>query len=352
MLVTTAEQLMMPEAVQPGRNWRRGAWVCVGILLLGALSLLPYVLGGGVELVRLRNAWVLEDTRSVDFDWTPDSLPADYKVEPGPPMPFFTKKVKELGLAGMADDWQRATAISDDLLSSAPALRGGAVQDDLLSTYRDITERGDGYCGDFVRTFSALALAADIPVRQWAFSFDGFGGYGHIWPEIWNRQQRKWQLLDIFNNAYFTGPDGQILSALAFRQAMLTKPDSIQMHRVVPTVRPGYIDEAKAWDYYRRGLNEWYLWWGNNVFEYDQAWLVQALGDMHRSLEQVGGIVQGVQPHVQVLAEPANMTQLQAMWALHVRLRVLVVVSMLALFGLIVCLIAAWRAKHLGGAKP
>lgn len=325
-------------------RYRSLALACVLLALLAPLSLLPY-LGSGSELVRLRNAWLLDEGGDAGFNWTPEQLPASFKREPGPPLPAFVSRVRQLELAALPDDWQRARRISQHLLTGSPVLHGGAIQSDLLTTYQRITSRGDGYCGDFIRAFTGLALAAGIPVRDWAFSFDGFGGHGHIWAEIWNRQARHWQLLDVFNNAYFTGADGQVLSALQLRHALQTRPTSVLMHRLVPEARPGYIEPAKAWDYYRRGLPEWYLWNGNNVFEYDQAPLVRGLGGVHRALEQIGGILSGVQPGLRVLAEPANLPQLTALRHLQWQLYILLLIEGLLGLSLLLVLGLAWRPR-------
>jgi hypothetical protein len=52
--------------------------------------------------------------------------------------------------------------------------------------------------------------------------------------------------------------------------------------------------------------------WGNNVFSYDRALLVRAFGPFSRSLEQLGGIAQGVYPGIRILAEPDNQRQVDA----------------------------------------
>src|SRR3712207_6947241 len=48
----------------------------------------------------------------------------------------------------------------------------------LEPTYEVIRNTGRGYCGDYADVYTALALAAGLSVRSWAFSFDGFGGRG------------------------------------------------------------------------------------------------------------------------------------------------------------------------------
>lgn len=315
------------------------------VLLVALLSLAPY-LTSGTELVRLRHALVLADSSDADFNWTPANVPADFLLERAAPDPLFVDVVGRLGLAAMPSDWERAVAISRHLLGSSPVLLGGAIQLDLLDTYRGIVNRGQGYCGDFADVFTGLALAAGIPVRTWAFSFDGFGGHGHIWPEIWNRQLGRWQLIDVFNNTYFVSVQGMPLSALEVRRALLDDPASLRLVPLHPGARPGAMVEAKLWDYYRHGLPEWYMVWGNNVFSYDRAFLVRALGPFARSLEQLGGIAQGVYPGVRILAEPANQRQVEAMHRVRLHLYAVGGLVAAALLALLASLVGWWRARR------
>lgn len=274
--------------------------------MLALLSLTPY-LTSGTELVRLRNALALGEALTATFDWQPPQSPGSgYLAETARPAPLFSAVALQLQLGQQTDDWQRAVLISQHLLGSAPGLNGGAIQADLQTTYRRIVERGDGYCGDFVRAFLALAHAGGLPARSWAFAFDGFGGHGHIWVEIWNRQLRRWQLADVYNNLYFTMDDGPPLSALQLREALLAGGPGPRLHQLLPGPRQAFEVEARAWDYIRRGLDQWYLVWGNNVQSYDEAALVRELGGVSRALAQLGGIAQGVQPLVRILPTPTN----------------------------------------------
>ena len=296
--------------------WRGCAWISLLVLTLCLLSLTPY-LGSSTELVRLRNALLLRERTSTDFEWTPASVPASYFQESGPVDPFFSGVAKRLDLAAQPDDWARAVVISRHLLGSSPVLNGGAVKSDLRGTYLHVVKQGDGYCGDFTDVFVAIALAAGIPVRTWAFSFDGFGGHGHVWPEIWNRQAGRWQLVDVFNNYYFFETTAVPLSALAFRQAMLSGSQQLRLAPLDPRARLGWTTERKAWDYYRRGLPGWYMGWGNNVFTYDRARSVRLFSGVSRSLEQLGAIVQGVYPPIRLLVDAHNQAQAVALWRLH-----------------------------------
>jgi Glycosyltransferase len=333
------------------RFWRRGVWVSLAALLLALLSLAPYFTSS-TEMVRMRHALLLADSGArgqrgeTDFNWTPANVPADFMLERGAPYPEFADVVDRLGLKEMSSDWERALAISRHLLGSSPVLSGGAIQADLRQTHRSIVTQGQGYCGDFVRAFVGLAIAAGLPVRAWAFSFDGFGGHGHIWPEIWNRQLGRWQLVGIFNNNYFLGPEGVPLSALEFRRALREDPSSLRIARLDPAARPGFVIEEKAWEYYRQGLGQWYMVWGNNVFSYDRAPLVRTFGSVSRSLEQLGGIAQGVYPPIRIIEEPGNRLLVEALQRVRVHLWIVGGLVIAALLALLVSLLGCRQARR------
>ena len=324
---------------------RRGVWLSLAVLVLSVLSLAPY-LTSSTELVRMRNALVLTDESSGDFNWTPARVPPSYLQERGPIDPFFLEVAQRLGLAAMPNEWERALAISRHLLGSSPVLHGGAIMVDLRGTYRGIVVNGRGYCGDFVDVFTAIALAAGIPVRSWAFSFDGFGGDGHVWPEIWNRQLKRWQLVDIFDNYYFFETAGVPLSALEFRQAMLSNSKQLKLAPLYSGARIGWSIEEKAWRYYRRGLPEWYMPWGNNVFTYDRALLVRTFSGVSRSLEQLGGILQGVFPPVRLMVTEANRDKVKALWRLRIHLFIVAWVASLATLAALFCWVAGVRVRR------
>lgn len=334
----STERRAVPSRAQV--RWRLLVWIVLGVLALAMSSLAPY-LGGSTELVRLRNASLLASAGASGFDWRPDTMPADFLREDGPADEVFVEATRQMDLAALPTDWERVLAISAHLLSN-PRLVGTPIQSDLRATYQRILRDGTGYCGDFTRVFMALGLASGIQVRAWSFSFDGFGGHGHIWPEVWNSQLGQWQLVDIFNNSYFAAADGAPLSALALREALKRSSATLRLLPLVPGARPGYEIEAKAWDYYRRGLPEWYLSWGNNVFSYDRALLVRTLGPMSRSLEQLGAIAQGVYPPIHVLGDPGNAPQVASLVRLRRHLSVVVGVFVVALLVLPVGLVRGW----------
>lgn len=337
---------LLPAPSTP-RRWFTVRRLGLALILVALLSVAPYLLSG-TELVRLRNALSLGPDLQLAQDWTPPAVPGGYLQETVAPDPYFVDVVQRLGLAKLPDDWARGLAISQHLLGSAPQLMGGPIQKDLRKTYQDIVERGDGYCGDFVRAYLALAGASGMTVRTWAFSFDGFGGHGHIWVELWNRQAQRWQLQDVFNNYYYVDGNEEPMSALALRQALQAKSTTLQVRLLHPGARPGYAIEAKAWDYLQRGLNQWYALWGNNVFSQDDAWAVRTFSGVSRVAEGLGSLVSGQQPQVRLLASAANHSERAAMHSLQGRLYAL---GALGSAGLLLVLISPLFGRPRGMAS-
>jgi hypothetical protein len=300
--------------------------------LLLTASLAPH-LTTSTELVRLRNALLLQ-TEPASHEWTPAAPPPGFAIESAPPLPLYVDAVARDALRVEGDDWATALRIGRHLLVEGKR-GGGPIQLGLEETYLRITTRGEGYCGDFADSFTGLATAAGLFSRSWAFSFDGYGGHGHIFNEIWDGQNGRWIMVDVFNNFYVVNAAGQPLSATAFRKALLSADPAVQLVPVKPEAMPGFARVEKAFEYYRRGLPEWYMWWGNNVFEYDREPLVRLLGRAQHALEQLGGVAAGVHPHIRLLASADNTPQREAMAWLRVRLLAIVVLSLFAT----VCLI-------------
>jgi transglutaminase-like putative cysteine protease len=337
-------------APRDARLWRRGFLAAVAVLVLTLASLAPYATDSA-ELVRMRNALVLDDVDTQRFDWTPATVPADFAVESAQPTPAFKARVDAMHLGSLRSDWDRALHIARHLLSGRTRTVGNPIQSDLERTYQVIVSTGEGYCGDYADVFTALAIAGGLNVRSWAFSFDGFGGNGHIFNEVWDAGSGKWRLIDAFNNYYMTGPDGDPMSALEFRAAMLRDPRSVTLVPIEPAALPVYKYEEKAREFYVRGLRQWFLWWGNSVYTYEQAPLVRAFGGVSRSLEQLGGIAQQVFPHIRIVPDEANRAPMRAMHRLRLHLLVALAVVLIASASAIVLAFGWWRAVHRRGAS-
>lgn len=302
------------------------AWASAAVFVACVLFVVPYM-ASGTEMVRVRNALALVGSGPAsEFSWEPGSLPTDFRTETGLPYPYFAALSSKLRLSESTSDWDRARTISEHLLSHS-TLDGVPIQSDLVETHRRITEKGDGYCGDHTRVFMAMAVAAGLKIRAWGFSFDGFGGHGHVLPEVWNSQLGRWQLIDTYSNTYFHLGDGVALSAAEFRDRLAHSPATLRFSRLSPMARIGYPIESKMWDYYRRGLPEWYMVWGSDVFSYDRAIQSYGLGRFSRSLEQFAAVLAGDLPGVKLLSTPANTAQVQALADLRARLHVVFVVA-------------------------
>lgn len=311
-----------------GKRWL--GWAAAAVLVLSPLTLAPY-LTSSTEVAKLRNAMVFGEAPRTAFDFDPARWPADFLLDQRAPEAYFVAVTQPLELNNLPDDWSRALAISRHLLTGQSRLTGGAIQAPLQETHRRIVQQGEGYCADFIRVFQAMAATAGMPMRAWAFSFDGYGGHGHIVVEIWNRQQQRWQMLDLFNNVYYRGADGQPLSALEVRDGFLRDASAMNSLPLVPQARLGFRFEPKLREYYQRGLQEWYLWWGNNPFDYEDAQAVRWLYPVSRPLAQLGGIVQGVQPHAVALVSDANARQRAQMRQLGWHLRIVAGLMLLSL---------------------
>jgi len=305
----------------------------IGIVanLVAVAAVIGYVLWRaypGTEAVRLRNALLLAPAGSDDFDWAPPKFPAGFRAERLPPTAEFRQIVAGLGLDRVHADWEKALAIASHLIAHAGDL--GPVRADLLTTYRAIQD-GYGYCADFVKVFLALAHTAGLTVRQWGFSFDGFGGHGHTVVEIYDRQRRKWLLLDVFNNFHAVdAQSGEPLGALEFREVLLASREKVCMRPNGPG-RPGFTQTDTALDYYRRGIHQWYLLEGNEVFGYYAHPLVRAAGRVSQTFAQFAASMAGVRPHIRIYETRENAEQVRHLHMLRRQLLILSVVALLLL---------------------
>ncbi len=220
------------------------------------------------QAVRVRNAFLLRRGLPEDFNWTPSSIPSGFRVEHGRAPSVIDQAVRDNGLQNADSDWVRALGLVTMLVRHGR--NEGAIRADLVTTYNGIVA-GKGYCSDYVRVYLAAAVSADLFCRQWAFSFDGFGGHGHTFVEVYDRQRARWIFVDVHNNVYavLAGTDEPI-DALTLRQALVTSPASIEFRRAGPG-RLGFEHFHKLLDYYRRGASQWYLWLGNDVITRDTA---------------------------------------------------------------------------------
>ena len=285
--------------------------------LLALLAWLALQARPSTEAVRLRNALLFQVGTPADFDWRPEQRPASFATDTAVPDQPFAEPVRGLALATQPDDWSRALQIANHLIRHAR--QGGAARSDLAGTYQQILA-GSGYCADYTTTFIAMARSAGMFAREWAFSFDGFGGHGHALIEIWDRQHQAWRMLDVFNNwVPLDTASNAPMSVAEFRRRLGVAPETVRVERIGPG-RFGFRNEAALWDYYRAGADQWYLWWGNAVYAYDASPATRWLGSLSRAAEQLGAVALGVHPKVMAVPSATNASLRERMQGLKHKL--------------------------------
>lgn len=294
------------------------------------------------EAVRLRNALTYGGTvEAADLGWAPDNAPPSFLFQGKQLPPALAEAVSHLNFSQASDNWTRSQVIARHLQGYIQDK--GPVMAGLELTYRKVVTDGEGYCGDYARLFSAMAQAAGIPVRQWSFSFDGYGGHGHIFNEVWDEHFRRWLAIDVYNNyLYVDAQSGNPLSALEFRAALRGERSPAALRLLAPGIRPGFEIPEKATDYYRRGANEWYLLWGSDVAGVDQNPWVKSTDKLSRHLGQFMAIVAGVQPTLRIIATPESADKITALEHLHKQLIIALATSAMLLL-IAIALGIAWR---------
>lgn len=292
------------------------------------------------EVVRWRNALLLKPSRAEDFSWVPPHFPTDFKVERRPAPQRFRDVVAAVGVDLHHTEWENALSLAAHLVERAEDK--GPLQSDLVTTYCGIRE-GYGYCADFVRVFLGMAHACRLTARQWSFAFDGFGGHGHTFVEVFDRQRGKWLFIDVFNNFHaIDTATGEPLSALEYRDSLLGRRSAAVSRRNGPGWS-GFVHEHKALEYYRRGIHQWYLWWGNAVFSYDANPLVRWAGRISWTLAQVVATAAGVLPRIRIYETTDNVREVRNMFAL--RRAVLVIAALATILSAMLIILLLWGPR-------
>jgi len=317
------------------RRWPSlAAWCSLAISVLWLATLIV----PSDEAVLVRNALILRLGTADDFAWTPDNVPAGYRLEPGAPPAEFVRIAHDiLGAGGLnpVHGLDAGRRIAERLMG-APKFVGDPIQADNLTTYREITGAGRGYCADFTQIFNAIALAGGLPVREWSLSFSRFGA-GHAFNEVYDRDLGQWVMLDSFHSLYFVDPtDRRPLSVLEVHDRLLSigGQQPVEIVRIRPERFP-FRSDAIALDYYRRGMSELAMVWGVNPFEYEASAPVRWATQLSRSLGQVTAIALGVYPMAQIYPRGVNDRELRELD--RTRLHFLLALLSCALACVLVC---------------
>lgn len=258
----------------------------------------------GDDLARLRNSVGVRVGEVSDFTWEPGASPSTFLANRGA-VPNDVRAIARTIPAGTPDERGDGLgvgfAIARDLMRADRQV-GGGLRTDFQATYRAITTDGRGYCADFVKTFTGLALAADVPVRQWGFAFTGFGS-GHTFNEVFDLSRGKWVMIDSFHSLYFTDRQtGEPLSVLEVHDRLLgiSSPRlDMDVVRIVADRFPFRSDQA-ALNYYRDGMSQLWLVWGTNLFDYESSLAGRIEKRVHRAVGQALGMVSGRYPAIVV----------------------------------------------------
>jgi len=281
----------------------RGFVLANAFALIVAVACLALLLLPAERAVRVRNAFLMRRGSIESFNWTPATPPSGFREERGRAPGVIEAAVDEAGVRDAGSDWQRARRLVEMLVRHAH--HEGGIRADLATTFEGIVA-GYGYCADYVRVYLAAAASAGLFCRQWAFSFDGFGGHGHTFVELYDRQRAGWAFIDVYNNVYAVLAGTEVpVNALALRDALLHAPGSIEFRQAAPG-RLGFPHFEKLLDYYRRGAGHWYLWWGNDVVTREQNGLARILRLISGRLAHLAGSAFGSLPPLVVLATSEN----------------------------------------------
>ena len=306
------------------------------------------LIDSGYEITQMRNAFIAAPGNDGDFDWTPDEAPSDFLTNLGPPPTEFREAVDAIRAASQVSSELELTLQLARHLSGGPG-PGPGLKSNTRDAYRAILSDNRGYCSDYTQVLNGLAYAADIPIREWGMSFDNYSGYGHGFSEIYDRVLDQWVFVDSFYSLYVVDADsGRPLSALELRGRLAADEGADELEvRAIRPERFGFKTPDKALDYYRKGADQFYLYYGNNVFSYDAHPLVSILGRVSRALEETAGIFLGIRPEIRLVITPTNADAIEALFS---RRRWFLSLAALAV-ALFVALVAEARALRMQSAS-
>lgn len=303
---------------------QRAIQVVIIVTLLAMLVVLGFLaksIESPYEITRIRNSLLASAGSDQDFRWDPASPPRDYLLEKKPPPPeFLVIEAAVFDKGGQSlGNWEKAKMIAQHL-SRGPGI-GDGIMSNTYDTYQKIMTEERGYCADYTQVFNGIAIAAGIPVREWGVSFDGFSGDGHAFNEIYDETLNKWIFIDSFYSLYAKDArTGEPLSVLEFQNRLL-KENPQELISVEPIVRDRFKfkDADRVLKYYKRGSQQFYLWFGNNVYSYDNSLPVRLLGPFSRAGEQAVAILTGIHPKIRIVPTSENTALISDLAAVRYR---------------------------------
>jgi transglutaminase-like putative cysteine protease len=305
-------------------------------IALASLGLLASWVDSPQDLVLLRNALIFDLGSAGVYAWTPDRVPADYRSE----TLTAPDQIRQFAVEATSD-----TSAEDDFavaLSLARALSrnrvsdGGPIQSSTLTALARITRDGAGFCSDYTQVFNALSHAIGLPVREWGMSFDGYGGDGHAFNEVWDRKREKWLFLDSFFSFYVVDQQGHPLSATEFRSALIGGTTDSLLVVPIDKAKFGFKTPAKAIEYYQRGANRFFIIWGNDVLSYDENAAVRLFSRVSRAAEGAAAIATGAHPKLLIPSDFVDDHALAELRQLRLLMGVLLLSTVVAITAMLI----------------
>ncbi len=316
------------------------------ILLVGISFWLLSLATPSTEAARLRNSLLANVGEPGDFDWLPGNAPESYKEETMDATMPFTEIHKQLAesFGKEEKEFSKTIIIAEHLLQVEKRKSVGIVSD-TYTAYQEITKRGSGYCADFTQVMNAMARTEKISVREWGMSFDGFGGWGHAFTEIYDTYLKKWIFVDVFNSFYVRDRmNKQPLSVLEFRDRLQNDQKDIEIVPIIKS-RFGFKNQEQALQYFDRGKNQFYLWWGNNIYSYEDHPIVKLTAPVSRHLEQLAAIAVGIHPKIRIIETRENEEMVADLLDLKTTLIAVLVAIIILGFLLIIQIIDLGRSR-------
>ena len=334
-----------------GSYFWRGSAIAVNVAALITLVGLTVQFGTSQDnAARARNALIAEIGEDKDFHWFPDDPPADYLSENSAAhaeIEAIVEVVLQMNTATDMTNFEKARSLAAHLISNKH--QQGAIQSDAVTAYRQIVTDGRGYCADYSQVFTALALAGKIPVREWGLAWEAFGP-GHTFNEVFDSTLGKWVFIDSFYSAYVVDEaTGMPMSALEF-QTILRDQSKRAGVKVVPILNEKFPFKSQdgALDYYSRGADQFFLFWGNNVFSYDRHSVIRLLANLPRSIEVLAAIILKIQPTIRLVQTDTNAVHIKSLQQVKRQLFLyfgLIVSATILLTFQIWSFIRAWRSR-------
>jgi hypothetical protein len=128
---------------------------------------------------------------------------------------------------------------------------------------------------------------------------------------------------------------------MELRDALLTAPDAIEFRRATGQ-RLGFRHPEKLVEYYCRGAEAWYLWFGNDVITRENEGLAAFVGGISRRAAHRLSSVLGNLPPIVAKVDLKSEAAIVRMEALRARVRL--ATSLVVLFGVLIVVRGAMRS--------